>query len=81
MKQNNIVCKHLWQVINTLDENMELFLENLIPYYKKMYGFSKNGSEDMLLKQIGATGFRKTTTHFERIRKKHSTTGESHHRY
>lgn len=39
MKQN-IVCKHLWQVINTLDENMELFLENLIPYYK-MYGFSK----------------------------------------
>ena len=59
MKQNNIVCKHLWQVINTLDENMELFLENLIPYYKKMYGFSKNGSEDMLLKQIGATGFRK----------------------
>lgn len=62
MNEDNIVCKHLWVTINKLSDNMSLFISKLIPYYKKMYGFSKNYNENDLLKSIGSKGFKKAYT-------------------
>lgn len=51
-KQNNLVCKHLWVVLETYEKSTAYFAKNLIPYYKRLFGITSPTGIDRLLNSM-----------------------------
>lgn len=57
--RQNLVCKHLWLVLDQYSKSVKVFAKGLLPYYKRMFGLTSPTGIDRLQKSIGQEGFRK----------------------
>lgn len=55
----NLVCKHLWIVLNNYVEQVGLFAVNLIPYYKRYFNVESVSGVERIKKQMTNKGFKK----------------------
>jgi len=49
----NLVCKHLWLVLNDYTRHINMFSTSLIPYYKRYFGVQSPKGAERLKKQLG----------------------------
>lgn len=56
-RNNNFACKHLWLVLQYYKENIQQFVKNLIPYYKRLFGIQSPQGIERLKKNMGIKGF------------------------
>lgn len=52
-KRNNLVCKHLWLILNDYSLHTNTFSIGLIPYYKRFFGVQSPKGAERLKRQLG----------------------------
>lgn len=57
--QKNLVCKHIWIILNNYDRILNQLATNLLPYYTRMFGLSSPTGKSRLIKQLGEKGISK----------------------
>jgi len=55
----NLVCKHLWVILDSYSKMINSFAAGLLPYYKRLFGLTSPTGIKRLQKTLGRTGFKK----------------------
>lgn len=58
-KRENLVCKHLWVILDNYRGLIQKFSVGLLPYYKRMFGLTSPTGIERLQKSLGQEGFKK----------------------
>lgn len=57
--RDNLVCKHLWVVLETYEKQIRYFSVGLLPYYKRLFGITSPTGVDRLKAKLGSNGIKK----------------------
>ena len=57
--RQNLVCKHLWVVLDSYSKLVNSFTVGLLPYYKRLFGLTSPAGIERLQKTLGQAGFKK----------------------
>jgi hypothetical protein len=57
-ERNNLVCKHLWVVLETYEKQIKYFSNGLLPYYKRIFGLVSPTGITRLNEKIGTAGLK-----------------------
>jgi hypothetical protein len=57
--QKNLVCKHLWLLLQSYPAQINKFSTSLIPYYKRYFGLTSPTGVERTRKQLGEKGVRR----------------------
>lgn len=58
-KRENLICKHLWLVLETFESNIKYFAKGLLPYYKRMFGLYTDTDIDKTIRKFNDKQIRK----------------------
>lgn len=58
-KRENLICKHLWVVLETFEKQINFFANGLIPYYKRLFGLHSTTSVDRTIRKFNDKKMRK----------------------
>lgn len=57
--RQNLVCKHLWVILDSYSKLVNSFTVGLLPYYKRLFGLTSPTGIERLQKTLGEAGFKK----------------------
>ncbi len=57
--RQNLVCKHIWVILDSYSNLVNKFTIGLLPYYKRLFGITSPTGIERLQKNMGKAGFKK----------------------